>query len=445
MKAAHNADLGGRPPVDLPPFALSRLANLTHAVAARLSLSVPTWQHVYRRVLRELDIEFEPGKKWTRQFLRSLQLSWKLAATCTRSRPSEADIARERKLLQLRVIYLCDRFKISQDRIWNLDETAVRIVPAGERGWTKRAEPAHVFASRAFVTVTLAANMRGGMWTQIVYEGKSGRVHPHGPHFPRQLVSHSPTHWITQDALLDMIDAIDADMHARPGDAELTPWLLVLDCAPQHIAAEFRSIMRDTRPHIKLCYVQRNFTGYTQPLDRAYMRAFKNSIRQEVAKHFAEFFLEVESNFERVNLDSSTAVLRQLLLSFVHTAAQDADSPQHRTAGWRFIDWNEVEQRELLAEAKRLLETGELFPRGTAEEPHAPDAEAEASDSEPEAHVMEPLADDHSSDSDDAPTGVEESAAPAAPAVAAAPKRAAMSLLERLQAIRIIYGSTPPS
>ena len=31
---------------------------------------------------------------------------------------------------------------------------------------------------------------------------------------------------------------------------------------------------------------------------------------------------------------------------------------------------------------------------------------------------MEPLADDHSSDSDDAPTGVEESAAPAAPAVA---------------------------
>ena len=33
-------DLGGRPPVGLPPFALSRLENLTHVVAARLSLSV---------------------------------------------------------------------------------------------------------------------------------------------------------------------------------------------------------------------------------------------------------------------------------------------------------------------------------------------------------------------------------------------------------------------
>ena len=96
-------------------------------------------------------------------------------------------------------------------------------------------------------------------------------------------------------------------------------WLLVLDCAPQHVAKEFRSIMRDTRPHIKVCHVWRNFTAYTQPLDRAYMRAFRNSIRSEVAKHFAEFFSDAESNSERANLDSSTPVLRQLLLSHSST------------------------------------------------------------------------------------------------------------------------------
>ena len=56
-------DLRGRPPVELPPFAFSRLANLSYAVAARLSLSVHTWQHVYRHVLRELDIEFEPSSQ----------------------------------------------------------------------------------------------------------------------------------------------------------------------------------------------------------------------------------------------------------------------------------------------------------------------------------------------------------------------------------------------
>ena len=113
--------------------------------------------------------------------------------------------------------------------------------------------------------------------------------------------------------------------------------------------------MRDTRSDMKLCYLLWNVTRYTQPLDRAYMRTFKSSIRHEVAKHFAKFFLEAESNFEHVNLDSSTSVLRQLLLSFVHTAAQNADNQQHRTAGWRFIDRNEVEQRERLTGSKNVF------------------------------------------------------------------------------------------
>ena len=54
---------------------------------------------------------------------------------------------------------------------------------------------------------------------------------------------------------------------------------------------------------------------------------------------------------------------------------------------------------------------------------------------------MEPLADDHISD-EDTPTGVGESAASA---VTVAPKKAAMSLLKRLQAIRIIFGWKPPT
>ena len=118
-----------------------------------------------------------------------------------------------------------------------------------------------VFASRTVVTVSRAANMKGSMWTQTVGKVKTDRVRPHGPHFPRQLVSHSSTRWTTQEALVDMIDAIDTDMNARAGDPELIPWLLVLDYAPQHVAKEFRSIMPDTRPHIKLYYMQRNFTA----------------------------------------------------------------------------------------------------------------------------------------------------------------------------------------
>ena len=74
---------GSRSPT---PFAISRLANLTHAVAARLRLSVPTWQHVHRRVLREFDIEFEPTRHWTRRFFTACSYhgSSRRLATATR-------------------------------------------------------------------------------------------------------------------------------------------------------------------------------------------------------------------------------------------------------------------------------------------------------------------------------------------------------------------------
>ena len=55
MTAAHLTSAADR---ELSPFAFSRLAKLTHAFVARLCFNVHTWQHVYRRVLRELDIEF---------------------------------------------------------------------------------------------------------------------------------------------------------------------------------------------------------------------------------------------------------------------------------------------------------------------------------------------------------------------------------------------------
>ena len=39
--------------------------------------------------------------------------------------------------------------------------------------------------------------------------------------------------WMDKEATSVDIDAIDTDIHARAGDAELIPWLLVPDCAPQ--------------------------------------------------------------------------------------------------------------------------------------------------------------------------------------------------------------------
>ena len=107
-----------------------------------------------------------------------------------RHRPSETDIARTQTLAPSTCALASESHRIACGT-WTRQLCA----------WFQksRVSPCLRYA-RPFVTVTLAANMRGGMWTQIVYEEKTDRVHSHGPLFPRQLVSHSPTHWITQDA-----------------------------------------------------------------------------------------------------------------------------------------------------------------------------------------------------------------------------------------------------
>ena len=59
--AAHVTSAADRPwNCHHSPFRVLRTSHMPSRAGS--SLSVPTWQHVYRRVLRELDIEFEPSK-----------------------------------------------------------------------------------------------------------------------------------------------------------------------------------------------------------------------------------------------------------------------------------------------------------------------------------------------------------------------------------------------
>ena len=107
---------------------LPRISSRVHAIRPFASCeldscsvsTVPSWQHFYRRVLCTISGSFCAACSCHGQTLPQSATSCSCASSAW-----------------------CDRFS------------------------------AHVFASRAFVTVTLAANMRGGMWTQIVFDGKT--------------------------------------------------------------------------------------------------------------------------------------------------------------------------------------------------------------------------------------------------------------------------------
>ena len=70
--------------------------------AARLSLSAPTWRHVYRRVLGALELALVADRRWTGTFptrAAVVEAIVEARGDLYPRRPSEADIARERRLL----------------------------------------------------------------------------------------------------------------------------------------------------------------------------------------------------------------------------------------------------------------------------------------------------------------------------------------------------------
>ena len=215
-------------------------------------------------------------------------------------------------------------------------------------------------------------------------------------------------------------------------------WFLLLGCAPIARCCGISKHHATIPGHTSNCATPAEFHGiHSAAGPRAHMRAFKNSIRQEVAKQ----------TLRRVLLGSRVQ-LRTCQSGLQHRSApasccSRSCTQQHRTQTTRNIEQlagassigRRWEQRELLTKANHEAQPRSL----TRQMP-----EAKASDKRARGARDGALADHHSSDSGDAPTGFEESAAPAASSCRCS-KRAAMSLLERLQAIRIMHGSTPPS
>ena len=160
-------------------FALSRLANLTHAVAARLRLSVPLGSTSTAVCCASLTSNSSPPDIWSSSFFTA----------CSYHGSSR-------------------RFATATGR--------VRLTLPQNANSCSCASSTSALASESH-------RIACGTWTRQLcawfqkkaeYEEKTDRVHPHGPLSPRHLMSHSPTHWITQEAHMDMIDPIDADMHA---------------------------------------------------------------------------------------------------------------------------------------------------------------------------------------------------------------------------------------
>eukprot|EP00971_Amphidinium_carterae_P078795 1558998-Amphidinium_carterae.3 len=138
--------------------------------------------------------------------------------------PVAAAVDLQRNLLE-KMVWMIDHAGIGPDRIVNIDEIVLQMLPSAGRGWSSSAEKVkHIMKDKDFITRTLALPMMPGkILISLVFKGRTKQSLP--------------------SVDLDFINAIDSGMN--PGIQHA--WLLLMDVATVHTSEETRQRLKGSR------------------------------------------------------------------------------------------------------------------------------------------------------------------------------------------------------
>ena len=236
----------------------------------------------------------------------------------------------------------------------------------------------------------------------------------------------------------------------------------MLDCAPVHLSAEFRSRMKLELGHIRMVFVAAGFTSILQPLDRSAMRPAKAWLRRRVALEFARELLKAEDPQQYV-FDFSTSAQKLRYPGWLQELMTHLQSKAKvNTHGWAFL--YRQDRAETLRLAHRSLERGDLFRKfrgdvapeiAEVHEMEEVDIETESCHEGEELFAAEHDAQEEAEEEEEEQEQEEEvpaegeprgsgdaAAAPPPPPVLRRPNEAQT---RRLLALRLVYGAKPAS
>ena len=148
-------------------------------------------------------------------------------------------------------------------------------MPTSSRGWLPKGENFYVCTETGRQDTTAVACMLvcAKLYGQVILQGTTDAVVLCMPLLDKIKVDDTKSHWSSTDTLMAMLSWCDACM-MNP-DGGVLSWVCLLDVASTHISKEFRS-------RVSLC---------GQPLDLAFMKAFKSSLARQAAEHVAWMIL----------------------------------------------------------------------------------------------------------------------------------------------------------
>lgn len=432
---------------------VSHLASTAERICEAFPVGASVMKVVFEEELKAMKIYQTLSLRTVQRFMETQGFTFR-AKGCARKTFTDAQAQDAIDNVAQKLAYVMDLHDIPKDRVINLDETSCRMIPLAARGWAKVRDASKWRGDKlAQATVLLAARaVPGPLWAQAIFKGKTTRGTPIGPLPLGVRVDFAPSHWTNCDSFYSMFEWIDSDINATsPG----RPWIALLDCASVHISKEFLSKAREGLPWVKKIYIPAGYTSVAQPLDVAFMKAFKCAMARTAGEHFARCVLQQEPGAP-VQVEMGAQIIRPIFVAWVANAIKQIDKEIHFSKGWESI--MPTDSRAVLAAAHEVHARGDLFRQVKGR--------VIPEDQDGDIVVAEDAADDEANEEDDADEGllveefdtdegavVEHAGAPAGaasssssdPAPPAEVPRPAtiLSTLEKVMALRLVYGRGP--
>jgi hypothetical protein len=322
---------------------------------------------------------------WINDRCRKLKLSMRKPTASSLKIPD--DWEEKKNMFVCRLAYWVQRYGLSEDDVYNLDQTAIQFNPHANGGKTRAAIGCKDVVMRSNddkqqVTVIPTISASGKKCPlQIIFKGTGGlqkdgkkqcRSIPDYQNnfenlkraYPGSIYAQTSNHWSTADTNVELIEQViipfaEENKRARRelGRERHVPdeIVIVLDCWPVQATEDFRNTVRRKFPNVVLAYLPPNLTGKLQPLDVSVNSSFKQQVKTVYGLHFAQ--KDVNTSI----LQGSNKYRKSALIEWVHKGWANVKESTV-VEGWRKAGLLEAWNADKKKEAMQLMEDGKLFP-----------------------------------------------------------------------------------
>ncbi len=296
-----------------------------------------------RTMLKEFGGPIDLDRAWAASIMKRMNFVRRKGTKAARTLPDNYSEQRERFLTG--ITDTVKKYNIPDKLIVNFDQTQVKIVPVSE--WTlneagaKQVDIGALDDKRA-ITALLGVNAEAELIPpQLIYQGTSTRCHPQY-NFPKDWnITHSSSHWSTDDTMEEYVDKVLVPYFDNVREELDLPVrrkaLAVFDMYSVHRTDEFKQKLRDN--HIEYQFVPGGCTPKLQPLDVCGNKMFKDGLKKDFNCHYSTEIakeLKAGKKASEISPDLKLSTLKPLNARWVLSSwDQLRKAKAHLASGWK--------------------------------------------------------------------------------------------------------------